>query len=288
MPGSRGRSGPKLPRPLHQLGVDRGVAWTGSWPRPHVPRTRSTRLCLAARARCLPKLCTGDNDSRTRRLRSGRRDRGQGQNANRLGAEHGLSPLGSASPRSRSPGAAGPGRSAGAYRRAPAVPDLGSDRTGMNGTGPRGSRGPVLIRAEACYLSQLLIVSLPGPPLQLSLPAPPNRWSLPAPPRRVSLPAPPRRVSLPAPPRRVSLPAPHLVVSLPAPPRMVSLSPPPMRVSSPPAPPRLLGPVFPVSVSANADPAASSTSVIVSLPAPPVAWAVVSDRFTVTPAVAVE
>src|SRR6266508_631745 len=252
MPGSRGRSGPKLPRPLHQLGVDRGVAWTGSWPRPHVPRTRSTRLCLAARARCLPKLCTGDNDSRTRRLRSGRRDRGQGQNANRLGAEHGLSPLGSASPRSRWPGASGPARSAGAYRQAPAVPDLGSDRTGMNGTGPRRSRGPVLIREEDCYLSQLLIVSLPGPPLQLSLPAPPNRWSL------------------------------------PAPPRMVSLSPPPMRVSSPPAPPRLLGPVFPVSVSANADPAAFSTSVIVSLPAPPVAWAVVSDRFTVTPAVAVE
>jgi hypothetical protein len=77
-------------------------------------------------------------------------------------------------------------------------------------TGPWAIPGAVLIRADACYLSQLLIVFLPGPPLQLSLPAPPARRSLPAPPRRVSPPAPPFRTSLPAPPRSVSLPGPVL------------------------------------------------------------------------------
>ena len=45
--------------------------------------------------------------------------------------------------------------------------------------------------------SQLLVVPVPGPWVQVSVPSPPSRVSSPAPPMRVSLPARPLRVSLP-------------------------------------------------------------------------------------------
>jgi hypothetical protein len=76
----------------------------------------------------------------------------------------------------------------------------------------------------------------------------------------------------------------YAAVSEPFPPVSVSLPSPPVRTSLPLAPFRTFVAVEPVSESFPLPPVAFSVFVMVSVSAPPVFWAVVSERFTVTAA----